>query len=225
MMVSFAMRIALAACSDTGVENTVAPPFAPKAMVDLGALVTEDPTERVGGKALLAAGDFDRPNTFEIIEWTRERGGGSISGSSAFYTLFNHGGPHLDAPSHMGFGAGIDSYPIEAFSGPLKVFDVRLYPKGRTVPKETFTEASISVGDVVMIYTGYTPPQTDDALPESITLTRSAAEYLAEIPVGAFATDAFSVMNLQDQTPVDSSDPSARAAPIHHSFLSRGIPV
>ena len=45
------------------------------------------------------------------------------------------------------------------------------------------------------------------------------------MPVRAFGTDAFSVASLQDTTPVDAETETARAVPIHHSFLSRGIPL
>ncbi len=214
------LAFTLSACSEGR-----APLFKPQEVIDLGALVTEDLPQRVWGKAYLDANNLDRPNVFEIVKRTAEIGGSSISASNAFYTLANHGGPHVDAPNHMGFEAGIDGYPIGAFSGPLKVFDVRGYPKGRTVPKTVFSESSIDRGDVVMIYTDYSPPQTDEAFPETITLTPAAAEYLATIPVGAIATDAFSVANLQDRTPVDSDDPAVKAVPIHHAFLSRGIPI
>ncbi len=130
----------------------------------------------------------------------------------------------MDPPNHVGAEGGIDSYPIEAFAGPLKVFDVRRFAKGRSIPAEVFND-SVRPGDVVLVFTGYTPPQTDDAFPETITLTRAAAEYLASMPVRAFGTDAFSVANLQDTSAVDAETETARAAPIHHSFLSRGIAV
>ena len=99
------------------------------------------------------------------------------------------------------------------------------FPKGRSVPAEAFAEQSLSAGDIVLIFTGYTPPETDDAFPETIALTLEAAEYLATIPVRAFGTDAFAVGNLQDESPVEAETVTARAAPIHYSFLSRGIPV
>ena len=76
----------------------------------------------------------------------------------------------------------------------------------------------------MLIFTGSTPPATDDALPETTTLTRAAAEYLAGLPVRAYGTDAFSV-GTDDARPVDAESEVARVAPIHHSFLSRGIPV
>ena len=140
--------------------------------------------------------------------------GGSVSGSNAYYTLFNHGGPHVDAPNHMGEGGGIDSYPIEGFSGPVKAFDVSGYAFGRSVPASVF-QGHVQPGDIVLILTRYMPPQTDEALPDVKTLTNEAAEFLATLRVKAYGTDAFSVDAL-----TDTKIPS-----IHHAFLSRGIPV
>ena len=202
-----------------------APDFAPTEVIDLGTPVTEDINQRIAGKAFLSLNGTDRPNQFEVIAWTVEIGGGSVSGSNSFYTLANHGGPHVDAPNHVGLAGGIDSYSIGAFSGPLKVFDVSDYPAGFSVPKTVFDGQGIDSGDVVMIFTDYQPPQDDESLPETVTLTRDASEYLASIPVRAFATDAFSIESLQDQAQVESSDLTAQVIPIHHSFLSRGIPV
>ena len=135
------------------------------------------------------------------------------------------GGPHVDAPIHMGLEGGLDNYRIESFVGPLIVVDVSSFEKGFTVTRKIFEKLDIQPGDIVMIYTKYTPPETDEDFPETIALTREASEYLAEIPVGAFATDALGVGNLQDKRPIVATTEHARAVPIHHSFLSRGIPV
>jgi kynurenine formamidase len=201
------------------------PDFSPTEVVDLGTLITEDINQQVTGRAFLAVNGTDRPNRFELVTWTVEIGGGAVSGSNAFYTVANHGGPHVDAPNHVGLEGGIDSYPIGAFSGPLKVFDVSSHPKGFSVPRTVFEDQGIESGDVVIIYTDYDPPQDDQSFPETVTLTRSAAEYLANIPVRAIGTDAWSIGNLQDEARVESSDLTAQVIPIHHSFLSRGIPV
>lgn len=214
--------LALAACSSSDHEQIERAALVPREVIDLGALVTEDLPERVWGKGLLSALGYTRPNTFDVITWDRN---GIFTGSNAYYTLFNHGGPHVDAPTHMGFEGGLDSYPIEAFVGPLKVIDVTGFEKGFTVTRETFEGVDIRPDHIVIIYTRYTPPETDEAFPETIALTREAAEYLAEIPVRAFGTDALSVGNAQDDSPVDAATEHARAIPVHHSFLSRGIPV
>lgn len=213
----------LASCNSSTSDRS--PDFAPTEVIDLGVQVTEDINQQMAGKAFLSLNGTDRPNQFEVITWTVEIGGGSVSGSNSFYTVANHGGPHVDAPNHVGLEGGIDSYSITAYSGPLKVFDVSDYPKGFSVPKTVFDGQGIESGDVVMIYTDYQPPQDDERLPETVTLTRSASEYLASIPVRAFATDAFSIESLQDQAQVESNDLTAQVIPIHHSFLSRGIPV
>ena len=199
-------------CSPT--RSGRGPAFAPSEVIDLGTVVTEDLPQRVWGKGFMKQMGFTRQNSFDVIEWKFPIHGGVVSGSNGYYTLFNHGGPHVDAPNHMDWGGGIDSYPIEVFSGPLKVFDASSYPLGRSVPAEVF-QGKVNSGDVVLIFTRYTPPQTDDAIPEVRTLTHEAAEFLALLPVRAYGTEAFGVESLSD----------TKMPWIHHSFLSRGIPV
>ena len=113
---------ATVACSSTSPPDEQAFPFTPTEVIDLGALVTEDLPERMWGRALLnqrgyTEPGYTAPNSFNVIPWTFELESGNISGSNAYYTLFNHGGPHVDAPNHYGLGDGVDAYPVEAFSG------------------------------------------------------------------------------------------------------------
>lgn len=188
--------------------------FSASEVVDLGALITEDLPQRVWGKGFMEQMGFTRQNSWDVINWTYPVAGDTVFGSNAYYTLFNHGGPHVDAPNHVGVGGGLESYSIEAFSGPVKVIDVRSYAPGRSVPSTVF-EGHVEAGDIVLVVTGYTLPQGDKAIPEVKTLTHSAAEFLASLPVRAYGTDAFSVESLND----------TEMPWIHHSFLSRGIPV
>lgn len=198
---------------------------APIEIIDLGNLVTEDLPEKTWGTELMKSMGFEKSNHFEVIKWEFPAGTGKVSGSNAYYTLFNHGGTHIDGPNHVSFVGGLDSYPIEKFIGPLKVFDVSSYPNGRTVPVEFFQE-KISPGDVVMLYTNWKPPQSGRSQPEHITLSHKAAEYLAELPVRAFCTDAFSADCFGDiKDPIITESVTAKALPIHHSFLSRAIPI
>ena len=157
---------------------------------------------------------FTRQNTLEKIAWNFPADGGSVSGSNGYYTLFNHGGPHVDAPNHVGVGGGVDSYPVTAFTGPVKVFDASSYPLGRSVPTEVF-QGNVQAGDIVLVFTRHSPPKTDNATPEVRTLTHEAAEFLAAVPVRAYGTDAFGVETNND----------LKVPWIHHSFLSHGIPV
>ena len=214
----------LSACAPAA--DTQNPVFEPREIVDLGTVVTEDLPERQWGKALLtqfAPLGFTRQHTFDVVEWELGEGENQISGSNAYYELFNHGGPHIDAPNHVSLGGGLDTYPVEVFSGPVRVFDVRDMPYGHSIPADVF-EGHVNPGDVVLIYSGYAPPATDDATPELSTLTPSAADYLASLPVRAFGTDALSVDPL-GAPPVEGESATARAVPVHHAFLSRAIPV
>ena len=99
----------------------------PAEIIDLGALVTEKTPEEFWGKAFLKEMDFTEPNDFDVLARTF----GPVSVSNSYYRLFNHGGPHVDAPNHVGLGEGLDSYPVESFAGPLKVFDFSRLPIGR----------------------------------------------------------------------------------------------
>ncbi len=120
----------LLGCSQSEVPTSAAFPH-PKEVIDLGALVTEDLPERVWGKGFMAQMEFTESNTFDVISWDF----GPISGSNAYYKIFNHGGPHVDAPNHMGLGSGLDSYAIESFIGPARVIDMSHLPARRSVTK------------------------------------------------------------------------------------------
>jgi kynurenine formamidase len=206
--------ICLAGCATSEPHASGPPPFAPSAVIDLGAVVTEDLPQRFWGKAFMKQMGFTKQNAFDVIKWTFPMQGGSISGSNGYYTLFNHGGPHVDAPNHMGEGGGLDSYSVEAFSGRVKAFDASGYGLGRSIPVGVFKDR-VEPGDIVLILTKYTPPEGDHALPDVKALTNDAAEFLAKVPVRAFGTDAYSV-----DAVTDTAWPN-----IHHAFLSRGIPV
>jgi kynurenine formamidase len=197
----------------------------PRETIDLGALVTEDLPERIWGKALLADNNFSETNSFNVIRWEQDLSGGTISGSNSYYTLFNHGGPHVDAANHIGLTGGLDSYAVEAFSGPVKVFDVSNFAVGRTIEAGFFRGKDISPNDIVLLYTNYKPPRDDQSYPEVVTLTRGAALYLSNIPIRAIGTDSQSLYSYQDTRPVGADTLLARAAPNHEAFLSVGIPI
>lgn len=193
----------------------------PSEIIDLGALVTEQTPEQFWGKAFLKEMDFTQPNSFDVLARTF----GPVSVSNSYYRLFNHGGPHVDAPNHVGLGGGLDSYPVDSFAGPLKVFDFSDLPIGRSITKEMLVDLPIEAGDIVLTYTGFSLPESDDTWPQAIALDYEAATYLATLPVRAIGTDALNVESMTDQSPVRSDDEIARIIPGHHAFLSRGIPV
>jgi kynurenine formamidase len=189
--------------------------------VDLGTLITETTPEEFWGKGFLNEMGFSESNSFEVITWSF----GPVSGSNGYYRLFNHGGPHVDAPNHVGLGDGLDSFAVESFAGPLKVFDFSDLDIGRSITVEMIAALPIAVGDIVLIYTGYSPPTTEDGWPEAVALSYGAAKFLAEVPVRAIGTDAFNVESMTDQSAVQTDIEFAKVLPGHYAFLSQGIPV
>lgn len=210
----------LSACSGESTEYSQSIPV-PVEIIDLGAVITEQTPEEFWGKALLQEMEFTESNRFDVLARTF----GPVSVSNSYYRLFNHGGPHVDAPNHVGLGAGLDSYPVEAFTGPLKVFDFSQLPIGRSISKEMLIELPIEAGDIVVTYTGFALPEVEGGWPAAIALDYEAATYLAALPIRAFGTDALNVESMTDQSPVPSDDEIARLIPGHHAFLSKGIPV
>lgn len=202
-------------------EQVVVGTPVPSEIIDLGVVITADTPEHFWGTRFLQDMGFSDLNSFEVIEWEF----GPVKGSNAYYTLFNHGGPHVDAPNQVGVGPGLDAYPIESFTAPLKVFDVSHLDGGRSVTVEMVRDVAINAGDIVIMYTNYTAPESETDLPDNIALTYESAEYLATIPIRAFGTDAFSVAGITDQTQVDSDNKVIQALPVHNTLLSRGIPA
>ncbi|MEQ3793662.1 cyclase family protein [Gilvirhabdus luticola] len=204
----------------------------PKEIIDLGALVTEDLPEQVWGRLLNQYG-FEESNSFNVINQEFEFPDGVLSVTNSYLTIFNHGGPHVDVPSHLNLGWGIDSYEIDDFIGPLTVIDVSHLPFGRTVSLSEIMKHDIQPGDIVIIYTKYSLPDVDE-MPQRIALSQKAAKYLANLPIKAFGTDSFNVESDDNPTNVERDDKLTelisetavqRIVPIHYEFLSKGIPI
>ena len=193
----------------------------PTEIIDLGVLITEDTPRQFWGTKMLQDLNFTESNSFRVINWKF----GPVSGSNSYYTFFNHGGPHVDAPNHIGVDGDINDYSINAFAGPLKVFDFSHLDTGWTITLEMLTDRQIAAGDIVIIYTGYKAPSSDSDWPKNAALTYEAAKYLADLPVRAIGTDAFNVEGPTDQSPPGAENEIAKTIPGHYAFLTRGIPV
>lgn len=72
---------------------------------------------------------------------------------------------------------------------------------------------------MVLLFTGYVPPTGPEELPQHPYLSGDAAEYLASIPVRAYAIDTWSVDS-------PARDDRPRGWPVVPSaFLLKGIPL
>jgi kynurenine formamidase len=213
--------VTMSSCQPSAASDVSTPPL-PAVVIDLSPTVSPDLPIRSVGPALLRALGYRESTSFETVEGT-----GALYYRSTYVTLFTHAGPHIDAPGHMlRNGRTLDTYSLDTFLGPMRVFDLRDHPSDQPrhggIPREVFEGSGIEPGDVVIAFVGYRPPLGDDDLPAYAHLSPEAAAYLAGIPVRLFGTDAPSV---------DGGDAPAEAmgtealAPVHHAFLSRGIPV
>ena len=194
----------------------------PKRIVDLTPTITEDmPRRAVGAKFLK---DFGYP---EKLDWEIRVEDGDFYVSDTFVTLFTHVGPHHDAPNHIIKGAkSTDEFPLDKFFGRARLFDFRDEPKDEPLTRADFEGRGIKPGDIVIAFTGYTPPTEPGELPSYAYLSGEAAEYLASIPVKAFTSDMPSLGSIRRYYKLieEGVKGSENFAPEHYAFLSREIP-
>jgi kynurenine formamidase len=195
----------------------------PVRIVDLSPLVTEELPLRIWGRKLLTDWGFRLGNEFEDVVAEEP-----LYVANSYWTLSNHGGAHLDAPSHMEKGGkSVDQYSLEELLGPARLLDFRASPADVPISLAEIEATGIRPGEVALLMVGYSPPTGGDELPSYPYLSAAAAEHLATLPVKAFGTDAWSV-----ESAVQMYEAIGRGAtgyeslaPLHRAFLVRGIPV
>jgi kynurenine formamidase len=195
----------------------------PQRIVDLSPTITEDLPVRVWGQKLLRDFGFRETTRFEHIEIEQP-----VYVQNSYLELFNHGGAHLDAPRHLARdGKGVDEYELTQLLGRARVLDFRQAPKDQPLGRAEFENRGIQAGDIVLVLVGYSPPTASDQLASYAYLSREAAEYLAQIPVKAIGTDAWSLENPKRLYELMAAKASGyeTVAPAHYAFLPRGIPV
>ncbi len=198
------------------------PPL-PQRIIDLSPLITEDLPVRTWGHKLLSDFGFRDTNEFEYVITENP-----FYVINSYWTLFNHGGAHLDAPNHMERGArSVDEIPLDEMIGLARLLDFRSTPLDGAIPLEEIRQTGIRAGEIAMLMVGYTPPSGDNELPSYPYLSQEAAEYLATLPVKAFATDAFSVESVARMYEAMAAGVTGYEgmAPLHRTFLTREIPL
>ena len=221
-----ATSISLSACASPEPEAHDQQPAEaplPTRIIDLSPVVTEDLPLRVWGRKMLTDWGFRLTNEFEDVGAEEP-----LYVQNSYWTLANHGGAHLDAPSHMEKGAkSIDQYRLEELMGRARLLDFRAVLPDEPISVEAVERTGIRAGEIALLMVGYSPPTGDDELPAYPYLSKEAAEYLATLPVKAFATDAFGVENVARM--YEAIDAGATGydgvAPLHQTFLGREIPV
>ena len=204
------MTLALCACSDDGFDE-------PRAVIDLSPTMGEGfIAQTLGNKAQ------EHWGREVVIEnhGTEEPFFVAIS----YVTLATHVGPHVDPPNHVIKDAkGADQLSLGKFFGKARVLDFRNKPKDTPLLASDFEDKGIEAEDIVIAFVGYTPPTEPDELPLYAYLSEEGAEYLANIPVKAFASDMPSIGSIR--LAAELLPRGEFPGPLEHlAFLSREIP-
>jgi kynurenine formamidase len=198
------------------------PPL-PREIVDLSPTIGEDfAAQYLGNKMLRLFGLRERTPFDHLV--TEE----PFYVAMSYVTLWTHGGPHHDPPSHVIAGAApSDSTPLDQFYGPAHVIDFRHKARDEGLTAADFQAANVQAGEIVIAVVGYEPPIDPEEYPRYPFLSGEAAEYLATLPVKAFATDMCCLMGPADLEKRLGAglQGSENVLPEHYAFMSRGIPA
>ena len=114
----------------------------PRLVVDLSPTLAEDTPSLVVGRKFLH--DFGMPESTQFHQIISEE---PMYVAETRLELFNHVGPHHDAPSHTIKGARTtDSFGLDQFIGPAKVLDFRTKPKDAPLTRADFANRGIVGG-------------------------------------------------------------------------------
>jgi len=195
----------------------------PRDIVDLSPTITEDMPVRLMGQFF-----FNMLGMDPTVEFKHFVGEPPMYYLDSYITLFNHAGPHVDAPLHMFPNtAAVDEYDLERFFGNAKILDFSDRPGDDFVTLEEIKKFNIQKGDIVIFYCGYKVTKGPDEVPNYTVPTKEAAQYLADLPVKCYATDGLAVDNMPmliDRFGQGVTD-LEEFGPVHYSFLSKGVPI
>lgn len=108
-----------------------------------------------------------------------------------YFSLFNHAGTHIDAPSHMLLnGKTLDQFPLETFVGR----GVYIKVQNKLFDIQTIKQVAIQEGDIVLFHTGMSDRYTEkDYFEEYPAFPEELASYLVAKKVKMVGVDTCSV--------------------------------
>jgi len=108
-----------------------------------------------------------------------------------------------------------------------RVLDFRHKERDSALRRADFTGKAIEPGEIIIAVVGYRPPEDLEQYPSFPFLSGEAAEYLAALPVKAFATDMCCLVSPRnlEQRLQSGLKGSEKLLPEHYAFMSRGIPA
>jgi kynurenine formamidase len=119
-------------------------------------------------------------------------------------SLSNHTGSHIDAPMHkLADGAAIDSYPLEAFTGPAVIADLRGLKADAPIGPAELSGATAGrelAGMILLLATGYGDrrARTEDWFYHSPFLSPEGAGWIVGRRVKGVGIDHYSVGGSQE---------------------------
>lgn len=194
----------------------------PGQIIDLSpTLRPSSPSEQLGD-AIVRAYGVPRETAFEHHFQSEP-----VYMETSTITLLDHIGPHVDTPIHMiEGGTTVEEMPLEKLFGPARVLDFRVKTKDEPLLPSDFEGVGLRPGEIVIAVVGYRPPSLSEQVPSYPYLSGAAAEYLAGIPVRAFATDMPSAGSFRRYGNLMAEDPSSgHVFPEHLAFLRQEIPL
>lgn len=106
------------------------------------------------------------------------------------FTINNHTGTHIDAPSHMiDGGKNLNDFPIDTFVGRGVVLDIA----DGNFDLDKVKEQNPQAGDIVLFYTGMSNAYADQSYFEEYPeMPKNVAMYLVEQKISMVGTDSCS---------------------------------
>lgn len=189
---------------------------------DLTRPMTHETLIALAGR--LAVGDA--PVKDLEFSWLRSWEQGD-NGAQCQWTLNDHFGTHVDAPSHVVRGAAsVDQLDLSRLFGEAVVIDCS-HARGRGLTGSDFAGArpGIRRGDIVLVYSGEEPGTREEYLVSQTYVTPEGAQWLVDAGVHAVGVEPYGFEHVYDGVCVrhcyrpEVTDPW----PAHRVCLSAGI--
>lgn len=189
---------------------------------DLTRRLDHDTLVALAGKLAAADGPVQ---DLEFV-WLRSWEHGD-NGAQCQWTLNDHFGTHLDAPSHVVRGApSVDQVDLGRLFGEAVVLDCS-FARGRGLTSSDFARAEPGVrrGDIVLVYTGEEAGTAGEYLVNQTYVTPGGAQWLVDAGARAVGVEPFGFEHVYDGICVrqvylpEVKDPW----PAHRICLSAGI--
>lgn len=216
------LLLALLASLAAACDERIPPPRRPEYIVDLSPPLNEATVLRQYGRR---ATEFFGLKQHSDITRVRPENEWRTYGFT-YYDVLSHGGAHLDASARlMREGQKPQEVPLDKLFGWARVLDLRWHDRASPITIADLETFKIKAGEIVILYLGYEPPQTDD-WPEYPYLSEPAARWLAAQGVRLVATDLPSLGSLRRISDMmEKQRPPEEIWASHVPFFEKDIPV